>query len=421
MNLNYFIAKRIGRNSSNDNRAGGKSNSIASISVGISIAVILVSIAVLNGFRYQIKEKASGFSGDFTFVAPGVDITSGQYPIKINATNNNNLIYKALQIKEVESVYPVSYRAGLLKTQDQIQGVMFKGVDSLYNMEFFKRHLYEGEIPTYTPKELSNDILISKRMADLLGYKLGDKVNSYFIDEDVKVRRFNIKGIYNAQLEELDKVLAIADIKHINRLNGWRNGEVSGYEIILSKDLNNKTLNRIEGELNDIIYTDSSEDDDSVTLNNLRDTYYVLFDWLRLLDINVIVILVLMTAVAGVNMVSGILIILFEKISMIGLLKSMGMTNKNISKVFLYKAGGIILKGMIWGNIVALIAYFIQYKFEIIKLDPSNYFVTFVPVKLTFLNVFLTDILSFIIIMIIVLIPTKFISGISPSVTLRIK
>ena len=174
-------------------------------------------------------------------------------------------------------------------------------------------------------------------------------------------------------------------------------------------------------DLNNLIYEFSTDDDDSVTINSLRDTYYVLFDWLKLLDINVIVILTLMIAVAGVNMVSGILIILFEKISMIGLLKSMGMNNKNISKVFLYKAAIIIGRGMFWGNLIALTLFWIQYKFELISLNPNNYFVTFVPVKLTLLNVLLIDVISFVVIMLIVLIPTKFISSVSPAVTLRVK
>ena len=177
----------------------------------------------------------------------------------------------------------------------------------------------------------------------------------------------------------------------------------------------------METKLNNLIYEFSTDDDDSVTVNSLRDTYYVLFDWLKLLDINVIVILTLMIAVAGVNMVSGILIILFEKISMIGLLKSMGMSNKNISKVFLYKAAIIIGRGMFWGNLIALTLFWVQYKFELISFNPNNYFVTFVPVKLTLLNVILIVFVSFVMIMLIVLIPTKFISSVSPAVTLRVK
>ena len=303
-----------------------------------------------------------------------------------------------------------------------MQGVLFKGIDSLYSMDFFTRHLYKGELPKYTSVGFSNDILISKRMADMLGYDIGSNVDAYFIGDDIKVRRFNVSGIYDAQLEELDKILAIADIKHINRLNGWRDGEVSGYEILLKPGANStSSLNKMETKLNNLIYEFSTDDDDSVTINSLRDTYYVLFDWLKLLDINVIVILTLMIAVAGVNMVSGILIILFEKISMIGLLKSMGMNNKNISKVFLYKAAIIIGRGMFWGNLIALTLFWIQYKFELISLNPNNYFVTFVPVKLTLLNVLLIDVISFVVIMLIVLIPTKFISSVSPAVTLRVK
>ncbi len=417
MNLNYFIANKIGEKKIEGKNPSNLSNKIATFSVAISIIVMFISIAILNGFKREIFEKTVGFSGDITINAPGANIINNNY--YINRDYSPIKYIDSLEI--VKQVQPISYRSGLLKTNDQIEGVILKGVDSLYNFSFFEKHLYAGEIPKYG-KKLSNDILISKRLADLLGYKIGDKAICYFIGDDIKVRSFIIKGIYNAQLEEIDKSFIIADIAHINRLNGWKNGEISGYEILLKHNSHNdKSVDVAESQILELIYKHTQEKDESATLTLLRDNFYVLTDWLTLMNLNVIIILTLMIAVAGINMVSGIFIILFENISRIGLLKALGMQNRNIAKIFLIKGASIVGKGLLWGNLVAGIFCYIQWRFKIIELDPQNYFINYVPIDLSVSTIIAINIISFIVIMAIINIPCYFISKISPAKSVATK
>ncbi len=423
MNLNLFIAKRIGKKASSNGKLSRISNIIATISVGLSIAIMILAIAVANGFRSEIRQKASGFNGDITITAPGVEIQNHLYPIK-----PLSFIGKLDSLPYITKIQPVWYRTGLLKTEKQIQGVIFKGVDSSYDMQFFERHLIVGELPDYsfTPDTLgripapSNDILISRRLMEMLQYKVGDKVTAYFIDENVIPRRFTIKGVFDAQLDDMDKSLIIADSRHISRINGWKEGEISGYELMLTPKAFKKQK-RCGDEIEAILFEHTSEDDDSVVANTLKDRFYILFDWLHLLDMNVLIILMLMIAVAGFNMVSGLLIILFERISQIGLLKALGIYEKDISRIFLYRASFIVGKGLAIGNIISLCICFIESRYKVIALDPANYFVSYVPVEIDWFTVIGINILSFAAIMAILMIPCHYISKISPSRTMVVK
>ena len=410
MNLNLFIAGKFGQHTTSNGRLTRLSNIIATTSVGISIAIMIISIAIANGFRSEIREKASGFNGDITLSAPGIDITNHQYPIRALP-----FIGKIDSLPEVESVHPVAYRAGLLKSDTQIQGVMVKGIDSGYNLNFFANFLTEGELPDFS--QPSNDILISRRLADLLEYKIGDKVLAYFVEDDVQVRSFNIKGIFNAQLDELDKSLVIADMRHVARVNGWKNGELSGYEIIL-KNKNEERTGACAEKIEEILFRNTGENDDSVVANTLEDRFYVLFDWLHLLDVNVFVILSLMVIVAGFNMISGLLILLFERISQIGLLKALGMKDKEIYKIFIWRATFTVCKGLVAGNAVAVLLCWLENKYKFVELDPVNYFVNYVPIDVTASTIIIINIVAFALIMLAMLVPCMFISKVSPAKTI---
>ncbi len=423
MNLNLFIAERIGKKTTSDGKLSRISNTIATISVGLSIAVMILAIAIANGFREEIREKASGFNGDITLSAPGVDIQNHLFTIK-----PLSFIDKIDSLQYVSHIQPVFFRTGILKNRNQIHGVVFKGVDSSYNMQFFKQYLVAGEIPQYasstrssggTPP-LSNDILISKRLADILHLNVGDKTTAYFIDENVTPRRFTIKGIFDAQLDEIDKSLIIADSRHISRLNGWKEEQLNGYEIILNKKGNNN-VEICKETIEEILYKYTKEEDSSVVANTIQERFYILFDWLHLLDMNVLIILSLMIAVAGFNMVSGLLIILFERISQIGLLKALGMQNKSISKIFLYRAAFIVGKGLLIGNLLSLLICFIESRYKIISLDPANYFISYVPIDIQWHTVLGINLIAFALIMAILLVPCHLISRVSPSRTLITK
>lgn len=412
MNLNLFLANKIGSKADATGKLSKTGTVISVVSVALSIAVIIIAVAVSNGFRKEIGGKAKGFMGDITLAEPGMEITGESGPV----TADLSYMHKLEELPFVERISGVSYRRGILKTQDEIGGVLFKGIDSTYNMEFYSRYLVAGTLPTLNGHAASNEIMVSKRLADMMQYNIGDKITAYFVDDQVKVRRFTVTGIFDAQLEQLDKYLAVADHRQIARLNGWKD-EYSGYEIYLNANAAAEHTEAIE----DIIYKYTTEEDTPIVPTSLQEKYYILFDWLHLLDMNVFIILTLMIAVAGFNMVSGLLIMLFERISQIGLLKSLGMTNNAISRIFLTKSAIVVIKGMLWGNCIAIALCLVQKHFNIMTLDPANYFVSSVPVDFNPVWIAAMNTIAFVAIMLIMMLPCHFISRIDPAATMRVK
>lgn len=412
MNLNLFLANKIGSKADSTGRLSRTGTTISVVSVALSIAVIIIAVAVSNGFRSEIGNKARGFAGDVVLAEPGLDIVSESGPVTAELSYREKLE----ELPFVDRVSTVAYKQGILKTGEEIGGVLLKGVDSTYNMKFYEESLREGKLPQFTGKSISNEIIMSGRLADMLQYKVGDKVTAYFVGEQVRVRSFTITGIFDAQLEQLDKYLAIGDIRHISRLNGWGNS-VSGYELFLKKEAGEDEMAAIEN----VIYENQTEADTPLLPTSLQEKYYVLYDWLHLLDLNVFIILALMIAVAGFNMVSGLLIMLFERISQIGLLKSMGMTNRAVAEIFLTKSAVVVLEGMLWGNAIAVVICLVQKYFGVITLNPDNYFVSSVPIEFSPLWILGMNFIAFAAIMLIMLLPCHFISRIDPAATMRVK
>jgi len=410
MNLYLYIGKKI----------GGKSG-IATTSVALSIFVILIAICVSEGFKREIGMKAAGFSGEIVLTVPGQDLTTYTY----NLNTDLSFIDDIRSIKEVRSVEGVTYSVGMAKTDDQVSGVLFKGVGENYALDFFAPFLKEGRLPRFcdSPDKPSNEILISERMALQMGYTCGDAMIAYFVgDGNIKVRKFTITGIYDIRLENIDEVLVICDIRHTCRLNGWTPEEVSCIEIGLGGDgtAASASVRKRVMSVIDRIIMESDCEEDSPTIPRLIDEIYPnLFDWLELLNMNVLIILILMIAVAGFNMISGLLIILFRNMSMIGLMKALGMRTSDVCRIFLYKAGIIVLRGLIIGDLAALSVFLLQNRFHIMKLDPANYFVDHVPVHLGAEMFIILNIASFVVMMLIMTIPCRFISGVSPDRTIK--
>lgn len=403
MNLNLYIAKKIKTSSS---------NTIACASVAISILVMFMAMVISDGFKREIKETSVGFSGEVFLLSPGQDITNQLYPI----SGRPSYIDKIHSLKGIESVNDVAYTSGMLKSDESVQGIMFKGVDSTYFLDFFEKYLVEGNLPDFSGKSASNQILISERLASLMNYKCGDKITAYFVGESVRVRRFTISGLYNVRLDEMDKTLAIVDIRQTRRLNGWESDQVSNIEIKLAAGAN---ADKICREIEEIIL-DRPWDDDSVIASQIRYIYPHIFDWLDLLNMNVLIILILMIVVAGFNMISGLLIILFEKTSMIGLLKALGMKTRDICRVFIYRGSFIVIKGMVIGNVIAIILSILQGVFHIIPLDPANYFVDHVPVYVNVPKIVILNVASFALMILIMIIPSFFIARVQPEKTIKV-
>lgn len=371
------------------------SNTIAWVSVCISFAVIISAIAIVDGFKSEIRSKISDFMGSAVLVQPGQHPVNEEYPF------SENLSYRSLidSLPGVESVRAAAYRSGLVKTADNIEGLCFKGVDC-------------------GPDADMNEIRISSAVARRLKLGEGDKLTVYFIGEDVKVRRFTIGSLFDSQLDEIDSKFAYVDIRQIRRLNAWKDDDASSLEIRFKDGANEDALLR---HIADIEAYMSKPSDAPLFVTSVRKYYAHLFDWLALLDLNVLMVIALMIAVAGFNMISAVLILLFEKISMIGLLKSLGMTSHEVGKVFRRRSAALVGKGLVVGNLIGTGLCLIQKYTHAIKLDAANYFVDHVPVSLDFWKILLIDAAAFILIMLIVSLSSLFISKVSPEKTLKVE
>ena len=412
MRANLFIAKTLGKGGTEEGRLGRSSSGIAGISIAISVIIMILTVAILDGFKKEIKLKASGFSGELVMHSPGVEITTSLYPVDTQYEYLKNIE----KLNGVAALYPFAYRSGVLKNGDEIQGVMIKGVNRDFDWTFFDSVMKEGSSSSIYSDSLGNQgIIISDRLAKMLGYSIGDAVIIYFIDNNVKVKRFRLSGIYDAQLEDIDKTLVLADLSAIQQLNGWSNNEVSGIEVRLNGGVD---AERLATDIENIIL---SSPEDTMFITRVDEMFPHLFDWFKLLDINVFILLILMIAVAGFNMISGLLILLFKKISMIGLLKALGMRDSDIHKIFMIRSMRIIVAGILIGNIVAFVLIFLQTKFNIVSLDVSNYFVDRVPMHIKWLKIALLNIGAVVVIVLLLMIPSSFISKLSPEKSLRVK
>ncbi len=414
MGVSFFIASRLRRGADrSDRRLSSISNTIAWVSVAVSVAVMLIAMAVLGGFKKEIRYKVTGFSGSIQITGAGSDYTTETDPIPSSFPCMDSL--RGLEC--VKSLQAVSFRTGLVKTGDEIHGMLFKGVDSTYNLSFFESALVDGSVPDYHGR-ISNDILISRRVASLLGYGVGDELMAYYIGADVKMRKFTVCGIYDIQLEDIDRTLAIIDARHVNRLNGWKAGEVSSLEVALR---NGFTEDEAYTRIYDVMASRSDASSPRLIPIPVSSRYRNLFDWLNLLDFNVAAVLLLMMLVAGFNMISALLIILFEKISMIGLLKAMGMTVWGVCRVFLCRALHILARGVACGTAVALAFCLLQDRTRFLKLDPANYFVDFVPIRVSLRDVLLVDFGSVAVMLLLLTLTSIFIAGVNPARTMKVE
>ena len=394
MNVSRFISGRL-----------SFKNSIAMAVIAVSYLVMLIAVAVSFGFRSEIRSELSEISGDVQLTPPNLNVLDGSRPICAHPS----YLSAVESVDGVESVTSVVYKAGIVKQGDNIHGVLFKGVP-------------KGNAGRTWDDSLLLAVSIPVRMSQIGGFSAGDRMTAYFIGEKVRVRQFRIADIHNPLVEADDKIVVYAALEDLQRLDGWTEDQVSAIEITLNEDHKDEySINAATQHIGAIVNAYSSDSDSPVVATSSVSKYSQLFDWLNLIDFNMLFILLLMTIVAGVNMISSLLILLFENISKIGLLKSMGMTDRDISKVFIYRASRLVFQGMLIGNAVALIFCMIQDRTHLLKLDPANYFVSFVPVEIDLAAVLCADIVSFVVILVFMLVPTLFISKVDPAKIVRVK
>ncbi|MGE5383864.1 MAG: ABC transporter permease [Omnitrophica WOR_2 bacterium] len=404
MNFEYFISRRIRIRSEASFSRPIIRVSIAGIALGLS--VMLISVAILKGFQKEISQKVVGFGSHIQI--SHYDSNNSYEPTAIHI--DQAVLNKVRAIKGVKHVNSFGLKAGIIKTNDEIQGVVFKGIGKDYDWSFFKEKLIKGKVPQFKDTLVSNDILISEKTAKLLHYKVGDQVRMYFIiDNNIRGRKFNISGIYETGLSDFDEMYVLGDIKHIQKLNSWSEGEVSGYEILTS-DL--KDLDKISEE----VYSTIGFDLNTQTIKQL---YPQIFDWIEIQDLNVLIILILMTLVSGITIISTLLILILEHTRDIGILKAMGASVNSIRKIFLYTSLYIILFGLLWGNLFALILLWVQKKFGIIPLPSDSYFISQVPVSINISQILIINIATVVICLVMMLLPSLVIKYISPVKAIR--
>ena len=392
MDASLFISRRL--------RFKGK---IAMTSIAVSFLVMIIAVAVSSGFRHEIRAGISSVSGDVQLMPLNMNIMDEALPVESDAA----YIPYVEDVEGVEDIIPVVYRAGIVRHDEEIHGVLLKGMP-------------EENLSYPRPDSVSLAVSIPRRLSEMTGLKVGDRMLTYFVGEKVRARQFNVVNIYESILETDDRLIVYADLKDMQRLNGWAENQVSALEIMLERDSKDNVA-EITDEIGSKVYAYSSEDEATVFASSCLSRYPQIFDWLNLMDFNVLFILVLMTIVAGFNMISGLLIMLFENISTIGLLKTLGMTDRAITKVFLSSSAVLAIKGMAIGNALAIIFCVVQSWTHILKLDPVNYFVSYVPVHLDFGLILTADVISFAAIMLLLMIPCLFISKVDPAETIRVR
>ena len=414
MHVDVFIARKLKGDSTTVGKISRMGTRIATVSVAVSVFTMILSVAVVRGFRKEIENRATGFTGEILMEAPGAGFVTEPIPVSMNLS----YLPELKNPPDIAHLHEFVTSYGIIRTDEAIQAISLKGVGPSYKWDFFERHLAEGRIPALTDSSSSSEVLISGRLSAMLGVGVRDVVTMYFIGENVRMRRFIVSGIYDAQLEDIDNHLVMGDIRHTQRLNGWEPDQVSGMEIFLQEHIGTESARE---HIEDFIISNTGDSDDGVVLRSIRRIYAHLYDWLDLMDINVAVLLTLMVLVAGFNMMSGLLILLFEKTSTIGLLKAVGMKDRNIRNSFLYNAAVVAVRGMIAGTVPALIFLFLQDTCQLIPLDPVSYFVDSVPVDISWFHILIVDVAAVGALLLILMMPLKSIIRINPGTAIRMR
>ena len=384
MSPDRFIARKL--------KFQGK---LAAASIAVSFLIIIVAVAVSSGFRQSVRDGVARLTGDIR-IAPSSAVAAEGNPVPVHLPSEEAI----LGIPGVQSIRPVAVRAGIVRSGDIIHGVLVKG------------------LPDRPDSSLC--VSIPTRLAAITGLKEGDDMTTYFVGEKVRVRKFHVTDVHRDMLEMDDNLVVYANLADIQRLNGWTADQASALEVSVDPvHRTNLWINDLTDEIGMRLLLSGAEGEDNLVATSSVRTYAQIFDWLDLLDFNVLVILILMIVVAGVNMISGLLIVLFRNIATIGTLKTLGMGDRAIGKVFLRVAAGVVLKGMLIGNALGLLFCFVQQGTHLLKLDPSNYFVSYVPVHVDVPWILAADLVAFAAIMLLLLIPTLFIARVDPAQTVK--
>ena len=413
MNLPLFIATRLYKDNGDEREVSRPAIRIAIAGVAIGLAVMIVSVCVVLGFKHTIRDKVIGF-GSHINVGALLSIQANEpYPIQMN----DSMLAVLSGIEGVKHVQRYAYKQGILKTDSDFLGVMFKGVAEEYDTAFIHQNMVDGSIPSFSSQASKQQIVVSKMIADKLSLKVGDRVFAYFIsDVGVRPRKYTIAGIYQTNLSMYDRAICLTDLYSTVKLNGWHDDQVSGAE--MTADHFDELEQVEERVIKDVNKTRDSygETYSSLTIQEMNPQ---IFSWLELLDVNVWIILALMVCVAAFTMISGLLIIILERTNMIGVLKALGSKNRTVRHAFLWFAAFVVGRGLIWGNIVGLALVILQKTFGIVKLDPATYYVSTVPVELNLYALILLNAATLAVSIFVLIAPSHLVSHIQPARSIR--
>jgi lipoprotein-releasing system permease protein len=413
MNAELFIAKRIYRgDKKNDKRVSSPAIRIAIAGIALGLAVMIVAVCIIVGFKKEVRAKVIGFGSHIQVSAFESNASYEHTPIAISDT----LLAQLNANPAISHVQEFITKPGIIKTDDDFMGVVLKGVSEGYDWQFFRKNLLEGSVIESGDTTSGNRAIISRVIADKLRLKTGDNFTCYFVQEPVRARRFRITGIYETNFEDYDKFYIITEKEVLARLNDWDDDMASGIELLV------KDYDKLDATAQDIFFAMADHKDrhgNAFYTRSIKDINPMIFNWLDLLDMNVWVIVILMLVVSGFTMISGLLIIILERTNMIGILKSMGARDFSIRKVFLYLSAFLIGQGMLWGNVIALLFCFIQDRWQLLKLDPSTYYLSAVPVDINPLYIILLNVGTLIVSLLMMIGPSYLVAKIRPAKSIQ--
>jgi len=413
LNFELFIAKRIYADKSEDGeRFSRPAIRIAMLGVAIGVAVMLVSLAVVLGFKHEVSSKVIGFGSHIQVLSQ----TQNQNYEMMPVLTNDTLIQKVKKVRGIGRIQKFALKIGILKTEENFRGLTFKGVGEDYDLSFFQHCLIEGKMPKFSSKEATNEILLSQKVAGDLGVKTGDKIFAYFMgEESMRARRLKVAGVFATNMNDYDKNYVITDIYTVRKLNGWDQEMSSGLEVTVDD------FERVDELTRKLQFIHQGTDRNGVTYGvfSIKDIAAHTFAWLSVLDMNVVMILILMILVSAFTVVSGLLIIMLERINMIGTLKVLGATNVSVRKIFIQFSIMLVGQGMLWGNIFGLLLCWVQQQFHLISLDASVYYIDSVPIQFNWWLILAVNVVTLLISTLVIWGSSHLISIGKPSQTIR--
>lgn len=409
MNTELFIARRLHFDENVGQRMSRPAMRVATAGIAVGLTVMLVAVAVVVGFKREVSNQIVGFGSHIQVAA----YENGYGYETVPIVPSDSLVQTLETLPHIKCVQRITTKPGIVKTDTDFEGIVLKGVDAGFDWTFFKTHIVAGNIPVVGGDVAANDALISRHTANLLHLAVGDRFTAYFVGESVRARRFTVCGIYETAFADFDKLFVLTDMRHVQKLNGWNADCISQLELLVDD------FDKIDEIERNVFFAVATQGGTPMQVRNIKKIVPRMFEWLDMLDVNAWVILALMLAVAGFNMISGLLIIILERTNTIGLLKAMGARDRSIRKIFVCQAAFLIGKGMLWGNVAGCAIVLVEQFTHAIPLDPAMYYVNYIPVSLSVEHWLLINIGTFVITLLMLIVPSHIITSIRPAQSIK--